>query len=106
MKITFKVVLVSTLLAVGGTLAQAASVVDASTLNNKVMAGYQGWFMTSNDGSGAGWRHWSRQTPNASNINFEMWPDLREYSPSELTATSFNYRDGTNAGLYSAYNLV
>lgn len=106
MKITFKVVLVSTLLAVGGALAQAASVVDASTLNNKVMAGYQGWFMTSNDGSGAGWRHWSRATPNASNISFEMWPDLREYSPSELTATSFNYRDGTNAGLYSAYNLA
>jgi hypothetical protein len=87
-----------------GGLVHAASVVDASTLNKKVMAGYQGWFMTSNDGSGVGWRHWSRQTPNASNISFEMWPDLREYSPSELTATSLNYHDGTNAGLYSAYN--
>ena len=60
--------------------------VDASTLDKKVMAGYQGWFMTGNDGSGAGWRHWAGQTPNASNITFDMWPDMRELSPSELEA--------------------
>lgn len=86
------------------TTASAATVVDASTLNKKVMAGYQGWFMTANDGSGAGWRHWAGETPNASNITFEMWPDMRELSPSELDPTSFVYRDGKNAGLYSAYN--
>lgn len=40
------------LLAFSG-VARAASVVDATTLNNKVIAGYQGWFMTSNDGSRA-----------------------------------------------------
>jgi hypothetical protein len=80
------------------------SVVDASTLNRKVMAGYQGWFTTSGDSSGRGWRHWSNNvTPNASNITFDMWPDLREYAASELTATGFSYRNGTNAGLYSAY---
>ncbi len=33
-----------------------------------------------------------------------MWPDLRELTPTELTATSFSYRNGSNAGLYSAYN--
>lgn len=86
--------------------ASAATVVDASTLDKKVMAGYQGWFMTANDGSGAGWRHWAGGTPNASNITFEMWPDMREYSASELDATSFVYRDGKNAGLYSAYSPV
>lgn len=93
------------MLAIAAT-ASAATVVDASTLNKKVMAGYQGWFMTGNDGSGAGWRHWAGQTPNASNITFDMWPDMRELSPSELEATSFNYRDGRNAGLYSAYKQV
>ncbi len=81
--------------------------VDASTMNNKVMAGYQGWFMTANDGSGAGWRHWApQQTPNASNISFEMWPDLREYAASELSATAFKYANGSSAGLYSAYNAA
>ncbi len=90
----------------GSGFTHAASIVDASTLNNKVMAGYQGWFMTASDGSGAGWRHWAGQTPNASNITFEMWPDLREYSASELTATSFKYSNGSTAGLYSAYNLA
>lgn len=96
--------LAATILMATSGLAHAASIVDASTLNNKVMAGYQGWFMTSGDGSGAGWRHWAGQTPNASNITFDMWPDLREYSASELTATSFKYGNGSTAGLYSAYN--
>ena len=80
------------------------AVVDATTLNRKVMAGYQGWFTTSGDGSGRGWRHWAPNvTPNAGNITFDMWPDLREYAASELTATGFSYRNGTTAGLYSAY---
>lgn len=85
----------------------AANVVDASTLNNKVMAGYQGWHMTSGDGSGAGWRHWApNQIPSASNISFDLWPDLREFSAGELTATNFKYPNGTTAGLYSAYNAT
>lgn len=79
--------------------------VDASTLDGKMMAGYQGWFTTSGDGSGAGWRHWSPGvTPTASNITFDMWPDLREYAANELTATAFRYANGSVAGLYSAYN--
>lgn len=77
---------------------------DASTLKGKVMAGYQGWFGTSCDGSGKGWRHWARSTPNAGNITFDMWPDLREYASSELCATGFKYSNGQNAGLFSAYN--
>lgn len=81
-----------------------AQVVDATTLNNKIMAGYQGWFGTANDGSGNGWIHWSRgQTPNPDNITFDMWPDLREYDSDELFPTEFIYRDGSNAGLFSSY---
>jgi hypothetical protein len=77
--------------------------VDASTLDGKIMAGYQGWFMAEGDGSGAGWRHWSPSTPNADNIDIDMWPDLREYDADELYSTSFHYSNGSNAGLYSAY---
>ena len=79
-------------------------VVDASTLNNKIMAGYQGWFGASGDGSGYGWIHWTRGAiPAADNITFDMWPDMREYEADELFETDFVYPDLTNAGLYSAY---
>ncbi len=77
--------------------------VDARSLTGKVMAGYQGWFMAAGDGSGAGWRHWSRRKPAADNISFEMWPDLREYDADELFETSFKNSNGRTAGLYSAY---
>lgn len=83
-------------------------IVDATSLNRKVMAGYQGWFTTSNDGSGRGWQHWSSPSdiPNTTNLNVDMWPDQREYGAGELTPTTFRYANGTNAGLYSAYNPV
>ena len=65
--------------------------------------------MTASDGSsGAGWRHWAPQQ-NAERIQhlaFEMWPDLREYGPAELTATNFKYRDSSNASLYNTYNAA
>jgi hypothetical protein len=79
-------------------------VVDPTTLDNKIMAGYQGWFAAAGDGSGYGWIHWSRgTTPDASNITIDMWPDMREYDEDELFATHFVYPDFTPAGLYSAY---
>ncbi len=83
----------------------AQEIVDPTTLDHKIMAGYQGWFGASGDGSGYGWIHWSRSgaTPDATNITFDMWPDLREYDADELFATNFVYSDLTNAGLYSAY---
>ena len=34
--------------------------VDTTTLSNKVMCGYQGWFNASPDGAGKGWFHWSK----------------------------------------------
>ena len=85
---------------------QAQDVVDASTLNNKIMAGYQGWFAADGDGSGVGWRHWgagSGETPGPGKVTIDYWPDMREYDADELFNTNFSYPDGTNAGLYSAY---
>lgn len=87
-------------------MVQSQDLVDATTLNNKIMAGYQGWFNAPGDGNDYGWIHWSRsgQTPNPDNITFDMWPDIREYDADELYPTSFVYEDGTNAGLFSSYN--
>lgn len=78
---------------------------DFTTLNNKIMAGYQGWFNTPGDGNQYGWIHWSSggQKPNAENITIDMWPDLREFDADELFDTEFIYKDGSIAGLYSAY---
>jgi len=86
--------------------AYSQDVIDASTLNNKVMAGYQGWFAAEGDGSGVGWRHWGRgsgKTPGPDAVTIDYWPDMREYHADELFNTDFTYPDGTNASLYSAY---
>ncbi|HEU5115435.1 MAG TPA: hypothetical protein VFT74_02045, partial [Isosphaeraceae bacterium] len=55
--------------------------IDASTLNQKVLAGYQGWFRTPGDGTESGWAHWSRDANRLSpgSVTFEMWPDLAEF---------------------------
>ena len=83
----------------------AQDIVDPTTLDNKIMAGYQGWFNAAGDGSGYGWIHWSHAgaVPAADNITFDMWPDLREYDEDELFETNFVYSNLSNAGLYSAY---
>jgi len=81
----------------------AQDIVDPTTLNNKIMAGYQGWFGAPGDGSGHSWIHWGGPTINADNISIDMWPDLREYEEDELFATDFVYKDLSNAGLFSSY---
>lgn len=85
--------------------ANSQDIIDASTLNNKVMAGYQGWFAAEGDGSGVGWRHWGRGSnkPGPDAVTIDYWPDMREYEADELFNTNFTYPEGSNAGLYSAY---
>ncbi|MFC5530555.1 carbohydrate-binding protein [Cohnella yongneupensis] len=73
----------------------------------KIFAGYQGWFNASGDGSpNGGWVHWSKNSsaPTAnSNVNFELYPDISEYS--SLYATNLaNFGDGTQAKLFSSYD--
>lgn len=84
------------------------TVADASTLTNKVMAGYQGWFDTPcSDYEDAKWTHWAHRghaNPNATFYQFEMWPDTSEYDEDELCLSDFEYADGTRAGLFSSYN--
>ena len=59
--------------------------VDRSTLDYKVMVGYQGWYRTPNDLDDRGWIHWcrnGRMIPE--NFTIDQWPDLSEYDSDEL----------------------
>jgi len=79
--------------------------VDRSTLNGKIMCGYQGWFAAEGDGCGRGWYHW--HGPNGfkpGSCKIDLWPDVSELDPDERYATPFTTADGKTAEVYSAYN--
>lgn len=84
--------------------------VDPSTLDNKLIFGYQGWFACAGDGSpldlaGNGWRHWAPGAkPVAANVTVDMWPDMREVPASEHCQTGMTMTDGSPAVVYSAWN--
>jgi hypothetical protein len=96
-----------TLVVVGlwATTSVADDAVDATSLDRKVLCGYQGWFRTPGDASGRGWVHWSRDrnrvTP--STVTIEMWPDVSEYPAESLRDTEgFTLPDGRPAKLFSS----
>jgi len=78
----------------------AAESADASTLQNKVIAGYQGWF-------DRGWRHWTTTgKPPAdgghrgrSGLSFDTWPALDEYTT--LYPTDLKLPNGKVPGLWA-----
>jgi hypothetical protein len=79
--------------------------VDISTLNGKVMCGYQGWFSAEGDGDERGWTHWaSRNGFQPGSAKVDLWPDVTELDPDERYATPFKHADGSTAEVYSAYN--
>ena len=63
---------------------------DPSTLNHKLMMGYQGWFTCPNDGSPPNqWVHWFRNNnPVATNATVDFWPDIAELDADELFDTA------------------
>ncbi|OFY63539.1 MAG: hypothetical protein A2Y71_07785 [Bacteroidetes bacterium RBG_13_42_15] len=76
---------------------------DYTTLDGKVMFGYQGWFFHPDDGSTlAQWKHWG-ELQDANTIEVEMFPDMREYEPDEKLESGLTYTDGRIARVYSAY---
>jgi len=79
--------------------------VDASTMNRKLLMGYQGWFACPGDGSANNrWVHWfGNNTPDVANVHIDFWPDTSELDADELFATSLTYSNGAPAKLYSAY---
>jgi hypothetical protein len=97
-------------LAVATCLLAAASTaraddIDASTLEGKVMCGYQGWFAAEVDGLGRGWRHWGGHDGfRPGSCSVDLWPDMSELGPGERYATRFRFADGRTAEVYSAQN--
>src|ERR1700761_7149099 len=85
---------------------KAQDVVDATTWDNKIMAGYQGWFRNPGDNPKdphQGWAHLFNA--NLTRPGFDMWPDMSEYKANEKTAVpGFTLPDGSQAYLYSAQN--
>lgn len=80
--------------------------VDPTTMDRKLLMGYQGWFACPGDGSPVNqWVHWFRSnTPDAASATFDYWPDTSQLEPDELCPTQLTQADGEPAPLYSAYN--
>jgi len=78
-------------------------VVDNSTLDGKVMFGYQGWFNHPDDGAGLGWVHWGNFYEPI-NSTVDMYPDMREYGEDEKYDAHLSFPDGSMAPVYSSYN--
>lgn len=81
--------------------------VDPSTLDAKLIVGYQGWFNCQGDGGNRNWVHWTkngRNPPGPGNINVDLWPDVSELDKSERYPTLFKRADGSAAEVFSSYN--
>jgi hypothetical protein len=78
--------------------------IDATTLDGKVLCGYQGWFNTPGDGTQFGFTHWGQglERTNGGRFTVDMWPDVSEYE--DLRAVpGLLMPDGSPARLYSAF---
>jgi hypothetical protein len=79
--------------------------VDTSTLSNKVMCGYQGWFNAAGDGAGRGWTHWTRRPGRLGpgNAKIDLWPDVSELGPDERFSTGFTNDNGRPFEVFSSF---
>jgi hypothetical protein len=80
--------------------------VEATTLDGKVLCGYQGWFNTPGDGTDFGFTHWgqSLDRPDGGRFTVDMWPDVSEYHHKDLAEVpGLKMPDGSPARLYSAF---
>lgn len=92
------------LLACGAAFASAGDP-DASTLDKKVLFGYQGWFNCAGDGAPENnWRSWARGVPAAETLTVDMYPDLSEFDRADLCAVPGMTLGGKQAYLASAWN--
>ncbi|HET9569811.1 MAG TPA: glycoside hydrolase family 71/99-like protein [Bacteroidales bacterium] len=81
-----------------------------TTINGKILCGYQGWFAAPTDGANLSWKHYSINTksgqlfePGACSI--DLWPDMHEYDANESYQTAFTDPDGSKAKVYSSYKM-
>jgi hypothetical protein len=79
--------------------------VDPTTLDGKVLFGYQGWFNCPGDGAPENnWRSWARGVPAPDTLTIDMYPDLAEFDRADLCAIPGFTIAGRQAYLYSAWN--
>jgi hypothetical protein len=79
--------------------------IDATTLDGKVLCGYQGWFNTPGDGTNFGFSHWGERLGRpGGRFVVDMWPDVTGYDPHDLCEVpGLKMPDGSPARLYSAF---
>lgn len=84
---------------------------DPSTIQDKLLVGYQGWFTCGGDGEPVGrghhgWLHWfDYPVPDGGRPNTDIWPDVSEYEPSELyEAPGLRTQSGEKCYLFSSRN--
>jgi hypothetical protein len=85
-----------------------ARTVDARSLSGKVMVGYQTWFRCPGDGSIANsFDHWTadHQTPTASNIVIDNYPDTTDYPAEALCKTPGLTVNGKPGAFFSSMAL-
>ncbi|KAG1809837.1 uncharacterized protein HD556DRAFT_1280610 [Suillus plorans] len=82
---------------------------NPKTIQDKFLVGYQGWFTCPGDGEPLdpnhhGWLHWfDKPLPDGGRPNTDIWPDISDYSPSELyPATGLKNADGEQMFLFSS----
>ncbi|HXC63291.1 MAG TPA: hypothetical protein VNZ67_02980, partial [bacterium] len=83
----------------GGPSYVGGTPVDATTLVNKVVAGYQGWYGAPGDEDNIGWSHWL----NGSQLQIDFWPDMAEYTaPERFNFPPYTNADSSQAQLFSS----
>ena len=49
----------------------------SNSIEGKILAGYQGWFNTKNDGADLGWKHYNNKGVfKQGSVNIDFWPDM------------------------------
>lgn len=82
---------------------ESMSRVRFKSIRNLVMAGYQGWFNTPEDGAGLGWKHFEKEKEfKPGRCTIDLWPDVSEYEKTYETV--FKLPDETPAKVFSSYD--
>ena len=76
-------------------LVAQTQVVDPSSMNNRILVGYQGWFNAPNDG-GNTWGHWSRSSTDIGPglYTVDMWPDVKRARSGGVVARTERHTAG------------
>ena len=87
-----------------GYMGPTKNYVTRTSLNHKVMVGYQGWFRAPNDLADKGWIHWCRdRVMIPTNFTVDQWPDLTGFRTEELfKAADVETESGQPAYVFSS----